>query len=91
MPLDLDTGPANETKIVAPQAAARWRAGSSSRVPVMTVTSSLLLIELGSLVGLRAYRVSVWPASRAALQKSRPVWPAGVGGGVSLTTRTSGG
>lgn len=54
VPLDLDTGPAKETKIVAPQAMARWRAGSSSRVPVMMVTFSLLLIELGNLVGLRA-------------------------------------
>lgn len=90
MPLDLETGPANETKICAPQAAARWRAGSSSRVPVMTVTFSLLLIGLGSLEGLRALRVSVWPASSAAVQNWTPVWPAGRGK-VSIRGGTSGG
>jgi hypothetical protein len=56
-----DTGPANETKTVGPEAAARSKLDMSSRVPVTTKTFAFLVISSGSFDGVRTYRVKVCP------------------------------
>ena len=53
VPFDPGTGPAKETKTVAPHDAASSTATGSSKVPLMIVTAECLLISTGSLLGLR--------------------------------------
>jgi hypothetical protein len=77
VPVDIPGGPAKETKNWAPAPAACSNFVTSSNVPSMTVTLTLLAISLGSLWGLRTSRVSWCPCCNAEKQNSIPDRPKG--------------